>query len=152
MSDPLSNLRAAYEVLETCVLHALRTQLGDTAQLHVQHDEALRLLEAAEPHCHLFPPAEFATLQQSISTMADQLDKACHLSTDPPEGSSLIIVTESSNGQRGWPKKQISPPSCRKLSLCVGRLVSQRFSTAILALFTIVHSSMASLNPVFQSM
>ncbi|KAJ7887340.1 hypothetical protein B0H14DRAFT_2186353, partial [Mycena olivaceomarginata] len=119
MSDPLSNLRAAYEVLETRVLHALRTQLGDTARLHVQRDEALRLLEAAEPHHHLFPPAEFATLQQSISTMADQLDEACHLSTDPPEGSSLIVVTECSNGRRGWPKKQIGPSFLQEaLTLC----------------------------------
>ncbi|KAJ7900764.1 hypothetical protein B0H14DRAFT_3423373 [Mycena olivaceomarginata] len=67
MADPLSNLRAAYAVLETRVNLALRTQLGDTAQLRLQRDEAFRLLEAAEP---LFPHAEFATLQQSISTMA----------------------------------------------------------------------------------
>jgi hypothetical protein len=49
MADPLSNLRAAYAVLETRVNLALRTQLGDTAQLRLQRDEAFRLLEAAEP-------------------------------------------------------------------------------------------------------
>ncbi|KAJ7698238.1 hypothetical protein B0H14DRAFT_3528963 [Mycena olivaceomarginata] len=49
MSDPLSNLRAAYEVLETRVLRAFRRQLGHTARLRAQHDEAFRLLEAAEP-------------------------------------------------------------------------------------------------------
>ncbi|KAJ7046380.1 hypothetical protein C8F04DRAFT_1387916 [Mycena alexandri] len=70
MADPLSNLRAVYAVLETCALH---TQLGDTARLRLQCDEAVRLLESAEPHHNLFPPAEFATLQQSISTMSDRL-------------------------------------------------------------------------------
>ncbi|KAJ7835014.1 hypothetical protein B0H14DRAFT_3461690 [Mycena olivaceomarginata] len=138
MSDPLSNLRAAYEVLETRVLHALRTQLGDTARLHVQRDEALRLLEAAEPHCHLFPPAEFATLQQSISTMANQLDEACHLSTDPQKGHHSSLLPNLQMGSVDGPRSKSAPPSCRKLSLCVGCLVSQGFSTAILAMFAIV--------------
>ncbi|KAK7041377.1 hypothetical protein R3P38DRAFT_2512211 [Favolaschia claudopus] len=107
MAEPLSNLRAAYSVLESRVTTALRTQLGDTARLRLQRDEAFRLLEAAEPHRNLFPPAEFATLQQSVATMADLLDEACHMSTDPQEGPSITVITESSTGRRGRPKKQI---------------------------------------------
>ncbi|KAK6991956.1 hypothetical protein R3P38DRAFT_3437757 [Favolaschia claudopus] len=95
MADPLSNLRAAYSVLESRVTTALRTQLGDTARLRLQRDEAFRLLEAAEP--------------QSVATMADLLDEACHMSTDPQEGPSITVITESSTGRRGRPKKQIDP-------------------------------------------
>ncbi|KAJ7741716.1 hypothetical protein B0H16DRAFT_1728491 [Mycena metata] len=109
MADPLSNLRAAYSVLETRINRALRTQLGDTARLRLQRDEAFRLLESAEPHRNLFSPTEFATLQQSISTMADRLDEACHLSTDPQEGPSITVVAESVTGKRGRPKKNINP-------------------------------------------
>ncbi|KAJ7041459.1 hypothetical protein C8F04DRAFT_1253152 [Mycena alexandri] len=105
MADPLSNLCAVYTVLET---RALCTQLGDTARLRLQCDEAVRLLESAEPHHNLFSPAEFATLQQSISTMSDRLDDACHLSTDPQEGPSITVVTHSSTGKCGRPKKDIN--------------------------------------------
>ncbi|KAJ7721322.1 hypothetical protein B0H16DRAFT_1335416 [Mycena metata] len=109
MADPLSNLRAAYGVLETRVNRALRIQLGDTARLCLQRDEAFRLLESAEPHHNLFSPAEFTTLQESISTMADRLDEACHLSTDPQEGPSITVVADSVTGKRGHPKKNINP-------------------------------------------
>ncbi|KAK7041382.1 hypothetical protein R3P38DRAFT_3260940 [Favolaschia claudopus] len=102
---------------------ALRTQLGDTARLRLQRDEAFRLLEAAEPHRAFFPPAEFATLQQSVATMADLLDEACHMSTPAgrplhhshhrvlhrsPLGSNPTC-TVTGLGRRGRPKKQINP-------------------------------------------
>ncbi|KAF8193091.1 hypothetical protein K438DRAFT_1969578 [Mycena galopus ATCC 62051] len=96
MADPLSSLRAAYAVLENQVIVDLRTQVGDTTRLRLQRDEAFRLLESAEPHRHLFPPAEFATLQWSIGNMADLLDEACHLSTDPQDAPSITVVAESS--------------------------------------------------------
>ncbi|KAJ7619803.1 hypothetical protein DFH06DRAFT_1341892 [Mycena polygramma] len=49
MSNQLANLRDAYNVLETRVLRALRTQVGDGARLRAQRDEAFQLLAAAEP-------------------------------------------------------------------------------------------------------
>ncbi|KAJ7937841.1 hypothetical protein B0H13DRAFT_2302314 [Mycena leptocephala] len=48
MSDPLTNLRSTYTVLESRMNHALRTQLGDTARLQLQRDEAFHLLQSAE--------------------------------------------------------------------------------------------------------
>ncbi|KAJ7349651.1 hypothetical protein DFH08DRAFT_807001 [Mycena albidolilacea] len=98
MSDPLSNLCAGYGILETHINLTLHTQLGGTAQLRLQCDEAFFLQQqslvnsAPSP----FPPAEFATLQQSIATMANLLDEACHLSSDPQEGPSITVVAESS--------------------------------------------------------
>ncbi|KAJ7710674.1 hypothetical protein B0H17DRAFT_1190373 [Mycena rosella] len=80
MAAPFADSRAAYSVLETRVNRALQTQLGDAARLRLQRDEAFRLLESAEPHRHLFPLAEYSILQQSIASMTDQLDEACHLS------------------------------------------------------------------------
>ncbi|KAJ7034172.1 hypothetical protein C8F04DRAFT_1260174 [Mycena alexandri] len=107
MADPLSNLRAAYGVLETRVNRALRTQLGDTARLRLQRDEAFRLLESAEPHRNLFSPAEFATLQQSISAMADRLDEACHLSTDPQaSGRAIDYGGRRLCHRKAWPPQE----------------------------------------------
>ncbi|KAJ7220272.1 hypothetical protein GGX14DRAFT_560077 [Mycena pura] len=113
MADPLSNLRTAYSVLESRVNLALRTQLGDTERLCLQRDEALRLLQAATQasciHQHVFPPAEFALLQGNISSMVDRLDDTCYLSNDPPDVSPIPVISQSSNGKRGRPRKNIDP-------------------------------------------
>ncbi|KAK7001416.1 hypothetical protein R3P38DRAFT_2649508, partial [Favolaschia claudopus] len=69
----------------------------------------MKLSACLKLRSRLFPPAEFATLQQSVATMADLLDEACHMSTDPQEGPSITVITESSTGRRGRPKKQIDP-------------------------------------------
>jgi hypothetical protein len=54
MSEPVENLRIAYQILERNVIRALRTQRGDSAQLTIQANEALQLLQAAEPASDLF--------------------------------------------------------------------------------------------------
>jgi hypothetical protein len=48
MSDQLSNIRAAYRVLENRVVSALRTQLGDQLRLAAVTAQALALASAAE--------------------------------------------------------------------------------------------------------
>ncbi|KIM72386.1 hypothetical protein PILCRDRAFT_16180 [Piloderma croceum F 1598] len=53
MSDQLSNIRAAYRVLENRVVSALRTQLGDQLRLAAVTAQALALASAAEQMDHL---------------------------------------------------------------------------------------------------
>jgi L-alanine-DL-glutamate epimerase-like enolase superfamily enzyme len=48
MTEPAENLRIAYQILERNVIRTLRTQRGDSAQLSLQANEALQLLQAAE--------------------------------------------------------------------------------------------------------
>ncbi|KAJ7801001.1 hypothetical protein B0H14DRAFT_3490065 [Mycena olivaceomarginata] len=91
MSEPVQNLRIAYQILERNVIRALRTQRGDTTQLTIQANEALQLLQAAEQHRHAFEISEYATLQQNIAAMVDELEQARHLSSDPPDGAQLIV-------------------------------------------------------------
>jgi hypothetical protein len=43
MSEPVQNLRIAYQILERNIIRALRTQRGDTTQLTIQANEALQL-------------------------------------------------------------------------------------------------------------
>ncbi|KAJ7242125.1 hypothetical protein C8J57DRAFT_1084558 [Mycena rebaudengoi] len=112
MSEPLENLRAAYRVLEANVIRTLRTQVGAPTQLGLQVDEALRFLNAAEQVCVCstvlyFSPSEYATMETSINTMVDQLDEARHLSSDPPEGTSLVVSTRTLTG--GRPRVDIDP-------------------------------------------
>ncbi|KAJ7689264.1 hypothetical protein B0H17DRAFT_1202388 [Mycena rosella] len=107
MSEPIQNLRAAYHILERNIIRALRTQRGDATQLSLQVTEALRLLQAAEPHRTAFPPTEYAMLQQSITVMVQQLDEARHLSSDSPEGPNLVVAHRASTG--GRPRIEIDP-------------------------------------------
>jgi hypothetical protein len=51
--DTLSNLRAAYRVLEDRVATALQTQIGDSQRLGIARDEALTLRGAIEDVRHL---------------------------------------------------------------------------------------------------
>ena len=48
MSEQLNNIRAAYNVLESRVISALRTQLGDQPRLAAVTEQALALSSAAE--------------------------------------------------------------------------------------------------------
>ncbi|KAJ7123920.1 hypothetical protein C8R46DRAFT_1050316 [Mycena filopes] len=41
--------------------------------------------------------------------MANCLDEACHLSTDPQEGPSITVVATSATGKPGRPRKEIDP-------------------------------------------
>ena len=65
-------------------------------------------------HRLLFPPAEFALLQQNIAAIADRLDEACHLSTDPQEGPSIAVIATTPTGRRGRPRKTIDPGFLRE--------------------------------------
>ena len=39
--------------------------------------------------------------------MVDRLDDACYLSNDPPDASPIPVISQSSNGKRGRPRKNI---------------------------------------------
>ena len=123
---PLDNLRSAYSTLNDTVVRALLTQVGDSNRLAQTRSQVFALLQAAEPvstrrllsyrtrsylspqHRDLFPPEEYAVLQQSISTMVEQLDAACHQSMDPPDGPHLVIASRYSTGRQGRPKVEVS--------------------------------------------
>ncbi|KAJ7719975.1 hypothetical protein B0H14DRAFT_3521082 [Mycena olivaceomarginata] len=75
MAEPVENLHLAYQVLERNVIRALQTQPRDSVQLTIQVNEVLRFLQAAEQHRAAVPPSEYATLQQSITAMVQQLDQ-----------------------------------------------------------------------------
>ncbi|KAJ7681805.1 hypothetical protein B0H14DRAFT_3535515 [Mycena olivaceomarginata] len=90
MAEPLQNLRVAYQILERNVIRALRTQRGDGAQLTIQANEALQLLQAAEQHRNSFDAAEYATLQQNIGAMVNELDQVVLFSH--PKSSRLINI------------------------------------------------------------
>ncbi|KAJ7652876.1 hypothetical protein B0H17DRAFT_1214857, partial [Mycena rosella] len=107
MSEPIENLRVAYQILERNVIRSLRTQRGDSAQLSLQVTEALQFLQAAEQHRAAFPASEYGTLQQSITAMVSQLDEARHLSSDPPEGPNLVVSHRVTTG--GRPRIEIDP-------------------------------------------
>ncbi|KAJ7165184.1 hypothetical protein C8R46DRAFT_862922, partial [Mycena filopes] len=100
MSEPLHNLRAAYQILERNIICALCTQRGDSTQLSIQVDEALRLLQAAEQHRTAFPPDEYGTLQQSITAMVRELDKARHLSSDVADAPNMVVAQRVPTGGR----------------------------------------------------
>ncbi|KAJ7036201.1 hypothetical protein C8F04DRAFT_1210129 [Mycena alexandri] len=95
MSEPLENLRAAYQILK-----------GNT-QLSFQVDEALQFFAAAQLHQDIIPPTEFAVLETSIDTMVTTLNEARHQSSDPPTSSPLTVTTHSSTG--GRPHVDIDP-------------------------------------------
>ncbi|KAF7335893.1 hypothetical protein MSAN_02326300 [Mycena sanguinolenta] len=107
MSEPVQNIRVAYHILERNVIRALRTQRGDSAQLSLQVNEVLRLLQAAEQHRTHFTPNEYSTLQRSITVMVQQLDEARHLSSDPPDAQHLVVSQRVSTG--GRPRLEIDP-------------------------------------------
>ncbi|KAJ6605931.1 hypothetical protein B0H10DRAFT_2228794 [Mycena sp. CBHHK59/15] len=83
-STRLNNLRDSYHSYHDDVLSALRVMVGDPPRLNAVRDRGLALAAAAELHREVFPPAEYATLQSSISDMVTALDLACHESMDPP--------------------------------------------------------------------
>ncbi|KAJ6531696.1 hypothetical protein B0H10DRAFT_195296 [Mycena sp. CBHHK59/15] len=108
MSEAAQNLCVAYQILDRNVIRArVRTQRGDSARLSNQVSEALRLLQAAEQHRSAFPPSEYATLQQNIALMVQQLDEARHLSSDPPDAANLVDSRRVATG--GRPRVEIDP-------------------------------------------
>ncbi|KAJ7833195.1 hypothetical protein B0H13DRAFT_2370544 [Mycena leptocephala] len=107
MSEPLENLRAAYQILKRNVIRTLRTQRGAVAQLNLQVNEALQFFAAVELHRNSIPPVEFATVEQSVTDMVAALNEACHQSSDPPTSSSLVLTTRQSTG--GRPRVDIDP-------------------------------------------
>ncbi|KAJ7080871.1 hypothetical protein C8R43DRAFT_855749, partial [Mycena crocata] len=111
-AEILNNLRTAYHILTRNVIRTLRTQLGADAQLTLQVNEALQFLQAAEQVRRIFPPDELEVLCNSIATMLEQLDEACHLSSDPPEGPNLVVSTRVRG--RGRPHIEIDPTFLRE--------------------------------------
>ncbi|KAJ6498704.1 hypothetical protein DFH09DRAFT_1336531 [Mycena vulgaris] len=107
MSEALNNLRITYRILEQNVICTLCMQVGADTQLTLQVTEALQYLQAAKQHRSLFPPDEYATLRRSITSMIDLLDKARHLSSDPPPSAHLIVSTRVAG--HGRPRVEIDP-------------------------------------------
>lgn len=56
---------------------------------------------------NIFPPAEYATLQQGIGLMIDDLDAASHRSADPPQAPPPPVVHAVHTGRRGRPRLEI---------------------------------------------
>ncbi|KAF7341677.1 hypothetical protein MSAN_02066000 [Mycena sanguinolenta] len=106
-SEVLENLRAAYQILKRNVTRTLRTQRGAEPQLNYQINEALQFFSAAEMHREAIPTEEFATVEQSITTMIDALNEARQQSSDPPTGSRLVVTAHTNTG--GRPRIDIDP-------------------------------------------
>ncbi|KAJ6534533.1 hypothetical protein B0H10DRAFT_2449388 [Mycena sp. CBHHK59/15] len=100
-STRLNNLRDSYHSYHDDVLSALRVMVGDPPRLNAVRDRGLALAAAAELHREVFPPAEYATLQSSISDMVTALDLACHESMDPPDAPPLVVARRVSNKADG---------------------------------------------------
>jgi hypothetical protein len=131
MANPLNNIRAAYHALQDCVVTALHTQIGDAPRLKITRDQVTALSLAAEQVCSLtyiqsiysndtifgsqtkhlvvFPAAEYHILQTSLSAMVQDLDSACHQSSDPPDASPLIVSHRVSTNSTGRPRVEIDP-------------------------------------------
>ncbi|THH10681.1 hypothetical protein EW146_g8295 [Bondarzewia mesenterica] len=107
MPDQLHNIHAAYDVLCNRVIEALFTQVGDWTRLDQQRNQVLQLLHAAEQHRHLIPSTEYRTLKQSVADIVEALDDADQQSSDPQEGPSFLITTQTHTGRRGCPRIQI---------------------------------------------
>ncbi|KAJ7765717.1 hypothetical protein B0H16DRAFT_1717632 [Mycena metata] len=105
----LNNLRGAYHSLNEDVLSALRVMVGDPPRLNAVRDRALALASAAEMHRGVYPAAEYAVLQTSISEMVTALDHACHESMDPPDAAPLVVARRVRTGRRGCPRVEIDP-------------------------------------------
>ncbi|KAF9487139.1 hypothetical protein BDN71DRAFT_1549077 [Pleurotus eryngii] len=95
MTTPVDQFRASYAILEQRVTTVLCTQVGAVQQL----------LE----HLQSFSAAEYATLQANCTAMANNLDAACHRSSDPPNGPTLVIAQCVHTGGRERPRVHIDP-------------------------------------------
>ena len=60
-------------------------------------------------HVAVFPAAEYRILQTSLSAMVQDLDSACHQSSDPPDASPLIVSHRVSTNSTGRPRVEIDP-------------------------------------------
>ncbi|KAJ6595988.1 hypothetical protein B0H10DRAFT_1888802, partial [Mycena sp. CBHHK59/15] len=107
-STRLNNLRDSYHSYHDDVLSALRVMVGDPPRLNAVRDRGLALAAAAELHREVFPPAEYATLQSSISDMVTALDLACHESMDPPDAPPLVVARRVRTGRRGRPRVEFN--------------------------------------------
>ncbi|KAF7972873.1 hypothetical protein HWV62_7994 [Athelia sp. TMB] len=109
--DPLNNIRIAYHELARKVARALHTQLGDEHRLRSHQREVLQFVEDATTlkHREAFEAVEFGTLLASADIMLDELDQACHRSTDTPDGPHVVVVERVRTGRRGRPRVHIDP-------------------------------------------
>jgi hypothetical protein len=131
MADPLNNIQAAYHALQDCFVTALLTQIGDAPCLKITSYQVMALSVAAEQVCSLtyipsiysndtifgsqtkhlavFLAAEYRIFQTSLSAMVQDLDSACHQSSDPPNASPLIVSHRVSINSTGCPQVEIDP-------------------------------------------
>ncbi|KAJ6608778.1 hypothetical protein B0H10DRAFT_514434 [Mycena sp. CBHHK59/15] len=109
MSEPLENLRIAYQILKRNVIRTLRTQRGAETQLNHQITEVLQFSAAAQLHRNIIPPAEFATAERSIHDMVDALNTARHESSDSPTAPNLVVTSRTSTSDGGRPRVDIDP-------------------------------------------
>ncbi|KAJ6526046.1 hypothetical protein B0H19DRAFT_1042286, partial [Mycena capillaripes] len=112
-AERLNNLRQSYHSYHDNVLTALRVMVGDAPRLNAVRDRGLALASAADMHRDVFPPAEYGTLQTSISEMVTALDLACHESMDPPDAPPLVVARRARTGRRGRPRVEIDPQFLR---------------------------------------
>ncbi|KAJ6452105.1 hypothetical protein C8R45DRAFT_1113224 [Mycena sanguinolenta] len=112
-AERLNNLRQSYHSYHDDVLTALHVMVGDAPRLNAIRDRGLALASAADIHQDVFPPAEYGTLQTSISEMVAALDLACHESMDPPDAPPLVAARRVRTGRRGRPRVEIDPQFLR---------------------------------------
>lgn len=60
-------------------------------------------------HRQAFPPAEFLVLQSSVTEMVAALNDARQASSDPSEGTGIIIAHRRRTGKKGRPRVEIEP-------------------------------------------
>jgi hypothetical protein len=127
MTAPIEHIRHAYFALEDEVTTALHTQVGDSSRLNIQRNRVLNFMAVAQrvsyspynnmqvsqnthkhqQHQALFPPEEYATLQDSVNIMVEALEAACNQLTDPMETTPLIVAQAVRTGKRGRPRIEI---------------------------------------------
>lgn len=56
----------------------------------------------------IFPPAEYAILQQGITAMLDDIDAASHQSADPAQVPRPAVIHTILTGRRGRPRKELN--------------------------------------------
>jgi hypothetical protein len=122
----LQSIRVAVKELGDQVSQALRTQIGDVAQLGAQRNECLRLMVmvqqvsnslsmqlgiklTAEKHASVITAEEILVIEANLASMITHLDAAAHDSADPPDSQVIETTHLAYSGRPGRPRIEIDP-------------------------------------------
>jgi hypothetical protein len=121
---PRETIQVAFTVLGDRVRTALRTQIGDVARLHEHRNECLRLQASAQQvrvviwlcaiqadvaiqHAAILSSEDLSTINTSLQSMIDHLDRAAVASADPPDGVTIETTFITHTGRPGRPRIDI---------------------------------------------